>query len=161
MWIIDQSWDLFSCTLRGTHVVKFQDIVHAMHKPVIELFPTELGLTMGLCEILQVGQALPKEYCACIAVSCCSNSSPRSSTRAETLVLSLLGSNSHMHGLPGSTARCLEPGWLSLRASFTRSISALSQEPSLISGCLGITSPDCAALVAAAKSLDAALCTCK
>ena len=48
------------------HIVEVQHIVRSMHKPIIELLPTELGLTVGLCKVLQVRQAPSEEYGACV-----------------------------------------------------------------------------------------------
>lgn len=50
------------------HIVEVQNLVNAMHKPIIELLPSELGLTVSLCKFLQVCQALSEKHRACVDV---------------------------------------------------------------------------------------------
>ena len=50
------------------YIVEVQHVVHAMHKPIIELLPTELGLAVSLCKILQVCQAFSEKDRACVDV---------------------------------------------------------------------------------------------
>ena len=143
------------------YIVEVQYVVHAMHKPIIKLLPTELGLAVSLCKVLQVRQASSEKDRACVAVQ---NLFQKPSAvlsqqkLAITLILPCIYCLSQ--GSPGSTACSLGPGRSSLITCCTKRTSALSQGPSLTSGCLGITSSDCTARVAAARSLEAVLCRC-
>lgn len=151
-----EHYKLAEVWVQFAHVVEVQYIVRSMHKPIVELLPTELGLTVSLRKVLQVRQAPSEEYGSCVGWT--SSVMAMRNFHSSYLLLSRL-TVLHMWllALPGSPVRSREPGRLSLIACCTRRTSALSQEPSLTSGCLGITSSDCAALVAAAMSLEAVL----